>query len=119
MIRQTLIAASAALATAGFAFAAVAKKAEPSSAMWFSDSYATAYYQLDPSNHEVVTSVVPGPKGGNAMTTRITLDDGESTSATLNGHGQNTISVTLTITRDGDNLKPVVTTQSARSAYIN
>lgn len=86
------------------------------STMFFADRFATAYYTIDNDNFRTVVTIAPGPDGkGNPMQLTNSLVDGESAEYSVGGFGENTIKVTLKLTRHGDKIIASVTTDETAS----
>lgn len=83
------------------------------STMFFADRYATAYYSIDKENFRTVVTIAPGPDGtGNPMQLTNSLADGESAEYSVGGFGENSIKVTLKLTRHGDTIVANATTEA-------
>lgn len=114
-IAQYVAAASTALA-AVFA-ASNAQAAEPVEKLWFTDSHVSAFYAVNKADHRVIVVTEPGPQGqGHTTRTDKQLADGERFALSLDGHGGNALTATLTVIRSGKDMDvQVITTPRERS----
>lgn len=114
-VAAAVLATAFALAPAATSSAETMQITKPlaGSTMFFADRYATAYYSIDKENFRTVVTIAPGPDGaGNPMQLTNSLADGESAEYSVGGFGENSIKVTLKLTRHGNTIAANVTTET-------
>ncbi len=109
----------AAIAASAIASPVITSQAPEGSTMWFSDKYATAYYQIDKANSELVATILPGPSGGNSVEVRRKLRFNDSEAITLKGHGANAVAATLIVKHSGADILSRVRTEEIASSNTN
>lgn len=96
-----------------------AQAGEPMQTLWFTDSRVNAFYAVDETDHRVIVTTEPGPRReGHATRTEKQLADGEHFVTSLDGHGRNALTVTLAVTRSGNDMNVQITT-TPRERSVN
>lgn len=104
-LAHSFAALSLALAATG------AQAAQPAEQLWFADRQVSAFYALDPVNHQVILVTEPGPQGrGRPVRSVRTLAQGEQYSVALSGSGHNALTAVLTVRRGHRGMEAAVAT---------